>query len=101
MLLNTTDGSLILCDGQNKRIVRWSRRAQQAEILIDNLYCSGLAMDQQGLLYVSEHDNHRISRWNFTGNRSSEIVAGGHGKGNRLNQLHQPSGVFVDENRTI
>ena len=101
MLFNRTDGSLILCDGQNKRVVRWPRRAQQGEILIANLYCSGLAMDDDGFLYVAEYDNHRISRWNFRGNRSSKIVAGGNGKGSRLNQLDQPSSVFVDANRTI
>lgn len=101
MLFNRTDGSLILCDGQNKRIVRWSRRAQQAEILIRNLSCNGLAMDNEGSLYVAEYENHRISRWNFKENSTFEIVAGGFGKGSRLNQLDQPSGVFVDENHSI
>ena len=101
MLFNATDGSLILCDGGNRRVVRWSRRAQQGEIRIDRLCCSGLAMDDQGALYIAEYENHRVSRWTFGENRTMEIVAGGQGKGTRLNQLDQPSGIFVDRNRTV
>jgi sugar lactone lactonase YvrE len=102
MLLDPIDGSLIICDSKNKRIVRWAKRAQQGEILIDNLYCTGLAWDDQGLLYVTEHNNHRVTRWLLGENVTNDrVVAAGNGKGNRLNQLNEPSAVFVDHNRTV
>ncbi|CAF1054513.1 unnamed protein product [Rotaria sordida] len=102
MLMDPKDGSLIICDAQNRRIIRWSRRAQEGKILIDKLYCTGLALDDQGLLYVAEHDNHRISRWILGENiTNDQVVAGGNGKGNRLDQLYEPSAVFVDGNRTV
>ncbi|CAF2935734.1 unnamed protein product [Rotaria sp. Silwood2] len=102
MLIDPKDGSLIICDARNQRIVRWSRRAQEGEILIDKLYCTGLAFDDQGLLYVTEHENHRVTRWILGENIiNDQVVAGGNGKGNRLDQLYEPSAVFVDRNRTV
>ncbi|CAF4678387.1 unnamed protein product [Rotaria sp. Silwood1] len=102
MLMDPKDGSLIICDARNRRIVRWSQRAQEGKILIDKLYCTGLALDDQGLLYISEHDNHRVTRWILGDNiTNDQVVAGGNGKGNRLDQLYEPADVFVDHNRTV
>lgn len=102
MLIDPKDGSLILCDGLNRRIVRWPRRSQQGKILIEKLQCSGLALDDQGLLYVTESDNNRVTRWILGENLTEDgIVAGGNGKGNRLNQLYEPFAVSVDNNRTV
>lgn len=102
MLIDPKDRSLIICDARNRRIVRWARRAQQAQILIDNLYCSGIALDNQRLLYVTEHENHRVTRWTLEENITrGQLVAGGNGKGARLDQLNEPSGVFVDQNQTV
>ncbi|CAF3584372.1 unnamed protein product [Rotaria socialis] len=102
ILMDSKDGSLIICDARNRRIIRWSRRAQQGEILINNIYCTGLALDDQALLYITEHDNNRVTRWilgeNITHDR---LVAGGNGKGNRLDQFNEPSAIFVDQNRTV
>jgi hypothetical protein len=33
--------------------------------------------------------------------QDGETVAGGHGLGHGSNQLHDPRGIFVDENRTL
>lgn len=100
--MDPKDGSLILCDASNRRVVRWLRRAQQGIILIDNLYCTGLALDGQGLLYITEYDNHRVTQWvigeTLTSNR---IVSGGNGKGSLFDQLNEPTAVFVDGNRTV
>jgi sugar lactone lactonase YvrE len=94
---------MLVCDAKNRRVIRWPRHAQQGEILIDKVYCSGLAFDNQGFLYVTEHDKHRVSKWktekhNATG---GQIVAGGNGKGTQLGQLNEPSSVFVDRNGTV
>ncbi|CAF3816249.1 unnamed protein product [Adineta steineri] len=102
MVQDPNDGSLIICDGTNRRIVRWSQHSNTSEILINNLYCGSLALDNQGLLYISEYDDHRVSRWILGKNLTHDgIVAGNNGKGNRLDQLHNPLGLFVDHKQDI
>ncbi|CAF4617922.1 unnamed protein product, partial [Rotaria socialis] len=60
VLIGKETDSLIICDRWNRRVVRWSRRSgtTQGEILIDNIYCYGLAMDEQRYLYVSGCGEH-------------------------------------------
>ncbi|CAF4622222.1 unnamed protein product, partial [Rotaria socialis] len=57
VLIDKETDSLIICDQGNRRVVRWSRRSgtTQGEILIDNIDCFGLAMDEQRYLYVSDY----------------------------------------------
>ncbi|CAF4873225.1 unnamed protein product, partial [Rotaria socialis] len=47
VLIDKETDSLIICDRENRRVVRWSRRSgtTQGEILIGNIQCYGLAMD--------------------------------------------------------
>ncbi|UJR20466.1 hypothetical protein I4U23_023595 [Adineta vaga] len=102
MLLDSEDGSLVVCDSRNRRIVRWPQGATNAKILRNNLSCSGIAFDSQGLLYVVENDKHRVTRWIVGANLTLDgIVAGNNGKGNGLHQLNEPSNVFVDEKQTV
>ncbi|CAF1183514.1 unnamed protein product, partial [Rotaria magnacalcarata] len=56
VLIDKETDSLIICDNGNRRVVRWSRRSgtTQGEILIDNINCWGLAMDELRYLYVSD-----------------------------------------------
>ncbi|CAF5221801.1 unnamed protein product, partial [Rotaria magnacalcarata] len=55
VLIDNETNSLIICDRENQRVVRWSRRSgtTQGEVLLDNIYCWGLAMDEQKYLYAS------------------------------------------------
>ena len=55
----TTDGliyketnSLLMADELNKRVIRWSRRqgTTQGEVIVNNIYCLGLATDHQRYL---------------------------------------------------
>ncbi|CAF2147696.1 unnamed protein product, partial [Rotaria magnacalcarata] len=64
VLIDKETNSLIICDYYNRRVVRWSRRSgtTQGEILIDNITCSGLAMDEQRYLYVSDYVKHEVRR---------------------------------------
>jgi hypothetical protein len=52
-------------------------------------------MDKEGFLYVADVDNGDVRRQK-DGEKQGTIVAGGNGKGDRLNQLSHPSGVLVD-----
>ncbi|CAF4946651.1 unnamed protein product, partial [Rotaria socialis] len=56
VLIDNETDSLIICDQGNERVVRWSRRSgtTHGEILIDNIWCWGLAFDERRYLYVSD-----------------------------------------------
>ena len=51
-------------------------------------------------MYVSDHNNHRVMKWNKGANQGI-VVAGGQGKGSALTQLSHPQGLFVDTSGTI
>ncbi|CAF5063813.1 unnamed protein product, partial [Rotaria socialis] len=80
----------------------WSRRSgtTQGDILIDNIYCFGLAMDDQRNLYVSDVAKHEVRRHQW-GEKNSTLVAGGNGEGNGLNQLNEPRYLFVDRQQNV
>ncbi|CAF1525010.1 unnamed protein product [Rotaria sordida] len=102
VLIDKETDSLIICDRWNRRVVRWSRRSgtTQGEILIDNIWCYGLAMDDQRYLYISDTDKHEVRRYQI-GPKNGTIVAGGNGKGAGLNQFNYPTYIFVDQQQTV
>ncbi|CAF1335427.1 unnamed protein product [Rotaria sordida] len=102
VLIDKETDSLIICDQRNRRVVRWSRRSgtTQGEILIDNISCCGLAMDDQRCLYISDIEKHEVKRYQI-GDKNGTLVAGGNGKGAGLNQLNYPTYIFVDQQQTV
>ncbi|CAF3021913.1 unnamed protein product [Rotaria sp. Silwood2] len=102
VLTDKETDSLIICDQGNRRVVRLLRRSEisQIEILIDNITCRGLAMDDQKYLYISDYKNHEVRRYQI-GNKTGTIVAGGNGKGAGLNQLNFPTYLFVDRQHNV
>ncbi|CAF3383773.1 unnamed protein product [Rotaria socialis] len=109
VLIDKETDSLIICDCGNRRVVRWSRRSgtTQGEVLIDNIQCYGVAMDEQRYLYVADYGKDEVRRYQLGekngtlvagGNGATEgiVVAGGEGGGNALTQLYHPHGLFVD-----
>ncbi|CAF4176956.1 unnamed protein product [Rotaria sordida] len=102
VLIDKETDSLIICDWGSRRVVRWSRRSgtTQGEILIDNIACRGLAMDDQRYLYISDNDKHEVKQYQI-GEKNGTIVAGGNGKGDDLNQLNEPTYLFVDQQQTV
>ncbi|CAF3458405.1 unnamed protein product [Rotaria socialis] len=102
VLIDKETDSLIICDRRNGRVVRWSRRSgtTQGEILIDNISCWGLAMDEQRNLYVSDTEKHEVRRYQL-GEKNYTLVAGGNGKGNGTNQLKFPIYLFVDRQQNV
>ncbi|CAF1302309.1 unnamed protein product [Rotaria sordida] len=102
VLIDKETDSLIICDWENRRVVRWSRRSgtTQGEVLIDNIAFAGLAMDDQRYLYISDYDKHEVKRYQI-GDKNGTIVAGGNGKGAGLNQLNWPTYIFVDQQQTV
>ncbi|CAF3786614.1 unnamed protein product, partial [Rotaria socialis] len=102
VLIDKETDSLIICDYGNQRVVRWSRRSDttQGEILIDNIVCWGLAMDEQRYLYVSDYVKHEVRRYQL-GEKNGTLVAGGNGKGDGLSQLKRPTYLFVDRQQNV
>ncbi|CAF3295955.1 unnamed protein product [Rotaria socialis] len=102
VLIDKDTGSLIICDLGNRRVVRWPRRSgtAQGEVLIDNIKCFGVAMDNQRYLYVSDVGKHEVRRYQL-GEKNGTLVAGGNGQGNGLYQLDMPRYLFVDRQQTV
>jgi sugar lactone lactonase YvrE len=101
VIFDKSSDSLIISDSKNKRVVRWSRRnGTSGETIISNISCRGLAMDNDGYLYVSDFDKHEVKRWKM-GETKGTLVAGGNGNGDRLDQLNQPTYICVDEDHSV
>lgn len=92
----------IICDQGNRRIVRWPCRNGRStgETIISDIDCSRLTMDKYGYLYISDYIKHEVRRWNLE-DRNGIVVAGGNGRGNRLDQFNCPTFIFVDEDRSV
>ena len=61
VIIDQQTDSLIICDWGNRRVVRWPRRnGQTGEVLISNIHCWDLKMDNDGYLYVSDEEKHEI-----------------------------------------
>ncbi|CAF2902323.1 unnamed protein product, partial [Rotaria sp. Silwood2] len=102
MIVDKEGNSLIICDWGNKRVMRWSLRIDttNGEILISNIRCFGLTMDDQRFLYVSDQEKHEVRRYKI-GETTGTVVAGGNGKGDRLNQLNWPRYIFADQDYSV
>ncbi|CAF0729220.1 unnamed protein product [Didymodactylos carnosus] len=93
--------TLIICDRGNKRVVRWPRRnGTSGQTIISDVDCNGLTMDDRGFLYVSDTGKNDVKRWRV-GDTCGTTVAGGNGKGDRLDQLNDPYYVFVDREHSV
>jgi len=102
VVIDKETNSLIIADQGNRRILRWSlnENTQAGEVLIPNISCSNLAIDQEGSIYVSDNVKHEVRRWK-KGEKEGIIVAGGNGQGRQLNQLNKPTYLFIDHEYSL
>jgi sugar lactone lactonase YvrE len=101
VIMDKQTDSLIICDRENWRVVRWPRRdGVSGETIISNIKCFGLTMDAQGFLYVSDLAKHEVTRWRV-GETQGTIVAGGNRQGHRLDQLDSPQFIFIDPDNSL
>lgn len=102
LLVYEETDKLIICDRQNKRVLSWIYRnnTKHGSILINNIQCYGLAVDNIGRLYVSEKENHAVRRYRM-GYQNGTLIAGGNGAGSNLTQLHDPTYIFVDQQQSV
>ncbi|CAF0937352.1 unnamed protein product [Adineta steineri] len=91
----------IISDTENKRIIRYFGRNQaNQQIIISNVYCYGLTIDKNGYIYVSDWENDEVRRWK-QGDKKGKSVAGRNGKGNHLDQLNDPTNIFIDDDYSL
>ncbi|CAF3016772.1 unnamed protein product [Rotaria sp. Silwood2] len=95
-----TNGTVV-AGGNGQGVVRWSgRNGTHGETIISNIECFGLAMDDNGYLYVVDYREHEVKRYKI-GETKRTAVAGGNEQGNRLDQLSYPYYVFVDRDHSV
>ncbi|CAF4019525.1 unnamed protein product [Adineta steineri] len=92
------NNSFIISDQGNRRVIRYFHQNQ--EILISNIDCYGLTIDKNGFIYVSDYEYHEVRRWK-QGDKIGELIAGGNGQGNQLNQLNSPTYIFIAEDYSL
>ncbi|CAF1476897.1 unnamed protein product [Adineta ricciae] len=101
VIVNEQTNSIIIADYGNRRVMRWFLNTNQSEILIDNIDCCRLTMDKFGFVYVSDWKKHEVRRWKMGERGQGEVVAGGNGRGDQLNQFNGPTFVFVDDEQSV
>ncbi|CAF0827552.1 unnamed protein product [Adineta steineri] len=63
---------------------------------------SSKIMDKHGFLYVSDREKNEVRQWKMGEyNNEGIVVAGGNGRGIKLNQFHCPTFIFVDEDQSV
>ncbi|CAF0812205.1 unnamed protein product [Adineta steineri] len=101
IVFDKRDNSFISSDQANKQVIRYFDQNQtNQQIILSNINCWGLTIDKNGFIYVSNYKNHEIRRWK-QGDKKYELVAGGNGEGNHLNQLSSPGYIFIDEDYSL
>ncbi|CAF3616815.1 unnamed protein product [Rotaria sp. Silwood1] len=101
VIVDKKTDSVIICDSGNRRIMQWPRRnGTSGNVILSNIDCRGLAMDDQRFLYVSDYKKHVVKRYQM-GKTKGTVVAGSQRQGNRYNQLNGPSFIFVDRDHSV
>ena len=101
VFVDENESSLIICDWGNRRVVQRSLQNDGNEhIVISDVDCSGLTMDTNGNLYVSNYKHNEVRQWK-KGETNGRIVAGGHGRGEGLDQLNSPTSIFVAHDQSL
>ncbi|CAF4415350.1 unnamed protein product, partial [Adineta steineri] len=96
LIFDKETNSFIISDNGNGRVIRcFDQNPAKQQTLIPFIYCSGLTIDKDGSIYVSDWGNHQVRRQK-QGDTKGELVARGNGEGNSLKQLSHPQGVVVD-----
>ncbi len=101
VIIDKERDSLIICDYSNRRVIRWPcQNGTSGEIIISNIDCMGLTMDENGSLYIVDWEKHEVRRYG-RGESEGRVIAGGNGEGNRLDQLSYPHYIFVDRDHSV
>ena len=96
-----SSNSLIICDYHNRRVLQWFPKNEEYEkVLIRNIECFGVALDDKGFFYISDTENHQVKRYKI-GKRRGVVVAGGNEQGHQLQQLNHPTYICIAGDQTV
>ena len=88
-----SDGSVIIADYNNGRVVRWKKDATVGELVGQYSNPTSVAVDYNDNIYVSEQYNNRVYKilapYTNASVSAGSIVAGGFGSGSNENQFNQ------------
>ena len=77
VIIDKERDSLIICDYSNGRVIRWPcQNGTSGEIIISNINCLGLTMDENGSLYIVDDGKDEVRRYG-RGESEGTVVAGG------------------------
>ncbi|CAF3782729.1 unnamed protein product [Adineta steineri] len=101
IIFDKKNNSFIISDFGDRQVIRcFVQNQTNQQILISNINCWGLTIDKNGFIYVSDPKNHEVRRWK-QGDKQGELVAGGNGQGNGLDQLNHPTFIFIDDDYSL
>ncbi|CAF1213549.1 unnamed protein product [Rotaria magnacalcarata] len=101
VIFDINSKSFIICDNHNRRVLRYfHRRRPYVTTITENIQCYGVAMDNEGSIYVSNAERHEVRRYGAD-EPYGVVVAGGNGQGRRLQQLSHPTYIFVDKDQSV
>ena len=89
LVKNSNNGTIYYCNRYNNRIEKFYNN--NIDIILTNISCWGLKLDNEGYLYISDQENHRIIKY-----PTNEILTD-----NDDHQLSTPYQIFIDLNKTI
>jgi hypothetical protein len=82
------NGTLFIDDNGNQRIQRWNKGTTSGTTILSNVAPHGVTFDKQEQhMYVAYYQQHYVLKFNKDGS-SRQIVAGGRGEGDWLQQLN-------------
>lgn len=101
VLIDRKTRSLIISDQGNRRVMRWPLQEHTGgQVFLSDICCSGLALDDEHSLYVSDLEKDEVRRYR-SGETFGAVVAGGLGRGDYTNQLACPQNIFVDRDQNL
>ncbi|CAF1266469.1 unnamed protein product [Adineta steineri] len=101
VIIDKKNNSFIISDNGMRRVFRYSEKNQtNPQVIISNMIYHSVAIDKNGFIYVPDCENAEVRRWK-EGDNKGELVAGGNGVGDHLNQLYEPTNIFIDEDFSL
>lgn len=99
-LFATSNESIYIGDGHNKRIVNWENRTDFTTIELNNHSpCYGLFVDLNNTLYCSSRGSHEVIKRMYPYENNQWTIAAGTGSsGSTSEALNSPFGIFVANN---
>ena len=102
-LFVSTNDDIYICDQDKYQVTRWSMNGainDPAMFFID--HCRGLFMSSNNTLYCSFTDTHQVVTRSLDEPTNKQTIVAGTGcPGQSSTELHNPTGIFVNQNSSL